>query len=239
MPSTTGRHPTLLLLRPPYPPPFCPIQIARFGESQQHIPFYRLISLYPDLSPFHDPEDIVNLIVESGVVPALVQHLQVPQSPEEVVTGIIPYEHEEEKGSAFTLGILAIKPEHQQRIVDVGALHHLVGLLKRHLDRQSSRALNGAIRKAADAITNLAHENSSIKTLVRVEGGIPPLVELLESNDAKVQRAAAGALRILAFKNDENKNQIVECNALPTLVLMLHSEDVVIHYEAVSFCTTS
>jgi hypothetical protein len=42
----------------------------------------------------------------------------------------------------------------------------------------------------------------------RVEGGIPPLVELLESLDLKVQRAAAGALRTLAFKNDENKAQV-------------------------------
>jgi len=43
---------------------------------------------------------------------------------------------------------------------------------------------------------------------VRFEGGIPPLVELLDSTDAKVQRAAAGALRTLAFKNDENKTQV-------------------------------
>lgn len=42
----------------------------------------------------------------------------------------------------------------------------------------------------------------------RIEGGIPPLVELLESQDLKVQRAAAGALRTLAFKNDENKSQV-------------------------------
>lgn len=41
-----------------------------------------------------------------------------------------------------------------------------------------------------------------------MEGGIPPLVELLEFTDTKVQRAAAGALRTLAFKNDENKNQV-------------------------------
>ena len=44
----------------------------------------------------------------------------------------------------------------------------------------------------------------------RIEGGIPPLVELLEFVDVKVQRAAAGALRTLAFKNDENKNQVDE-----------------------------
>ncbi|KAG5514445.1 hypothetical protein RHGRI_035758 [Rhododendron griersonianum] len=194
-------------------------------------------------------EEIVNLIVDCGAVAPLVRHLQAPSSS----TGSKPYEHEVEKGSAFTLGLLAVKsvqwapvstvvlvaplsaqePEHQQLIVDAGALPHLVGLLKRHRDGQNSRAVNGVIRRAADAITNLAHENSSIKTRVRIEGGIPLLVELVDFSDLKVQRAAAGALRTLAFKNDENKNQIVECNALPTLILMLRSEDAAIHYEAV------
>ena len=42
----------------------------------------------------------------------------------------------------------------------------------------------------------------------RIEGGIPPLVELLEFFDGKVQRAAAAALRTRAFKNDENKSQV-------------------------------
>ncbi|XP_071738245.1 ARM REPEAT PROTEIN INTERACTING WITH ABF2-like [Rutidosis leptorrhynchoides] len=185
------------------------------------------------LSKLAKDEDVVNLIVESGAVPALVQHLQEPKWSNEVVTGSRPYEHEVEKGSAFTLGLLAIKPEHQQLIVDTGALPHLVALLKRHADGHNSGAVNGAIRKASDAITNLAHENGNIKTLVRVEGGIPPLVRLLESPDVKVQRAVAGALRTLAFKNDDNKTQIVDCNALPILVLMLQSEDVAIHYEAV------
>ncbi|XP_052188436.1 ARM REPEAT PROTEIN INTERACTING WITH ABF2 [Diospyros lotus] len=177
-------------------------------------------------------EEVVSVIVEGGAVPALVKHLQAPplsdgdRSPK-------PFEHEVEKGSAFALGLLAVKPEHQQLIVDNGALPHLVDLLKRHKDGSSSRAVNSVIRRAADAITNLAHENSSIKTRVRLEGGIPPLVELLEFIDPKVQRAAAGALRTLAFKNDENKHQIVECNALPTLILMLRSEDAAIHYEAV------
>ncbi|PSR92708.1 ARM REPEAT PROTEIN INTERACTING WITH like [Actinidia chinensis var. chinensis] len=177
-------------------------------------------------------EEFVNFIVDGGAVPALVKHLQVPplsegdRSPK-------PFEHEVEKGSAFALGLLAVKPEHQQLIVDNGALPHLVDLLKRHKDASSSRAVNSVIRRAADAITNLAHENSCIKTRVRLEGGIPPLVDLLEFIDPKVQRAAAGALRTLAFKNDENKNQIVECNALPTLILMLRSEDAAIHYEAV------
>ncbi|XP_015888046.1 ARM REPEAT PROTEIN INTERACTING WITH ABF2 [Ziziphus jujuba] len=177
-------------------------------------------------------EEVVNVIVEGGAVPALVKHLQAPPFADGDHVPK-PYEHEVEKGSAFALGLLAVKPEHQQLIVDTGALTYLVNLLKRHRDGSISRAVNSVIRRAADAITNLAHENSSIKTRVRMEGGIPPLVELLDFTDTKVQRAAAGALRTLAFKNDDNKNQIVECNALPTLILMLRSEDAAIHYEAV------
>ncbi|KAL8522976.1 hypothetical protein ACS0TY_013075 [Phlomoides rotata] len=186
------------------------------------------------LSELAKNEDNVNAIVDCGAVPVLVQHLQAPSLLErEGEAGPRLYEHEVEKGSAFTLGLLAIKPEHQQLIVDAGALPWLVNLLKRHSDGANPRVVSGVIRRAADAITNLAHENSRIKTRVRIEGGIPPLVELLEFADSKVQRAAAGALRTLAFKNDENKNQIVECNALPTLILMLRSEDTAIHYEAV------
>ncbi|KAG1331726.1 ARM REPEAT PROTEIN INTERACTING WITH ABF2 [Cocos nucifera] len=181
-------------------------------------------------------EELVNVIVEAGAVPALVMHLEDPTPPgprEGNAGGELPFEHEVAKGSAFALGLLAVKPEHQQLVVDAGALHLLVNLLKRRGKGSNSRAVNSVIRRAADAITNLAHENSSIKTFIRFEGGIPPLVELLESTDLKVQRAAAGALRTLAFKNDENKKQIVECNALPTLILMLQSEDAAIHYEAV------
>ncbi|CAA0816715.1 ARM REPEAT PROTEIN INTERACTING WITH ABF2 [Striga hermonthica] len=185
------------------------------------------------LSELAKNEDVVNVIVDCGAVPVLVKHLQAPAFVREREGALRLYEHEVEKGSAFTLGLLSIKPEHQQLIVDAGALTHLVKLLERRNVDPNSRAVNGVLRRAADAITNLAHENSSIKTRVRTEGGIPPLVELLEFPDLKVQRAAAGALRTLAFKNDENKNQIVECNALPTLILMLRSEDAAIHYEAV------
>ncbi|KAK4257924.1 hypothetical protein QN277_007448 [Acacia crassicarpa] len=177
-------------------------------------------------------EEVVNVIVEGGAIPALVKHLQAPPSCEDDPAQK-PFEHEVEKGSAFALGLLAVKPEHQQLIVDNGALKHLVDLLKRHNRSPTSRAVNSVIRRAADAVTNLAHENSNIKTCVRMEGGIPPLVALLGFTDIKVQRAAAGALRTLAFKNDENKNQIVQWNALPTLILMLRSEDPAIYYEAV------
>lgn len=41
-----------------------------------------------------------------------------------------------------------------------------------HKDSESSRAVTGVLRRVADAITNLAHENSSIKTLVRLVSSI-------------------------------------------------------------------
>lgn len=76
-----------------------------------------------------------------------------------------------------------------------GALTLLVQLLARHkivsLTKQPQGS-GGVARRAADAITNLAHENVDIKSRVRQEGGIPPLVGLLEAWDPKVQRAAAG-----------------------------------------------
>eukprot|EP01018_Ginkgo_biloba_P034226 Gb_07904 [translate_table: standard] len=183
------------------------------------------------LAEFAKQDENVYILVEGGAVTALVQHLEAPAVNEG--EGPIAFEHEVEKDAAFALGLLAVKPEHQHLIADSGALSHLIALLKRRRQSSSGRAVNAVIRRAADAITNLAHENGSIKTLVRTEGGIPPLVELLESADSKVQRAAAGALRTLAFKNEANKNQIVDCNALPLLIFMLRSEAVSIHSEAV------
>lgn len=53
----------------------------------------------------------------------------------------------------------------------------------------------------------------------RTEGGIPPLVMLLDSVDPKVQRAGAGALRTLAFKNELNKNQVSH----PSILTCIHS----------------
>ncbi|KAM1001479.1 hypothetical protein ACFX15_007654 [Malus domestica] len=179
-------------------------------------------------------EELVDIVVDCGAVPALVKHLQAPPPATDGRKSPIPYEHEVEKYCAYALGFIAIKPEYQQLVVDAGALPHLVDLLKRHKWGSDSPAPDAVIRRACDTIAHLAHENSNIKNLVRIEGGIPPLVQLLNFFDTKVQIAAAGALRTLAFKNDENKNQIVvECNALPTLVLMLRSEDPVMSFEAV------
>ncbi|XP_028800403.1 ARM REPEAT PROTEIN INTERACTING WITH ABF2-like [Neltuma alba] len=178
-------------------------------------------------------EAILSSMVDCGAVPALLKHLEAPEPVREGDGVPKPYEHEVERGCLLVLESLAFKPEHQQLIVDAGALSYLMDLLKRYKTHGNSRALTRLIRRAADLIASLVEENDSIKTRVRMEGAIPPLVELLEFDNVKVQRAAAGALRNLAFKNDENTKQIVRCNALPTLVLMLGSKDAATRFEAV------
>eukprot|EP00899_Mesostigma_viride_P018252 jgi/Mesvir1/26428/Mv16117-RA.2 len=89
------------------------------------------------------------------------------------------------------------------------------------------------IRRVADAVTNLAHDNFGIKTKIKDEGGLEPLVALLGCYDSRVQRSTAGALRTLSFKHDVNKEKIVEYGALPLLICMLRSDDELVHYEAV------
>ena len=51
-------------------------------------------------------EEVVNVIVEAGAVPALVKHLMEPPA---IAGGERPFQHEVEKGSAFALGLLAVK----------------------------------------------------------------------------------------------------------------------------------
>ncbi|KAJ4877746.1 hypothetical protein Rs2_42764 [Raphanus sativus] len=177
-------------------------------------------------------DENVEMMVENGVIPALVRHLESPAA----INSNVPKScyHKLEKHCAVSLALIAaIQPGYQQLIVDAGAIVPTVKLLKRRGICLGCMEANAVIRRAADIITNIAHDNPRIKTNIRVEGGIPPLVELLNFPDVKVQRAAAGALRTVSFRNDENKNQIVELNALPTLVLMLHSEDPSMHGEAI------
>lgn len=144
-----------------------------------------------------------------------------------------------ERDICFILGLLAIKVEHQAAICEAGALPTLVSMIRRYAGRNDvhlSGVAAQTCRRTSDAITNLAHENNSIKNKVRQERGIPPLVSLLHSVDPKVQRAVAGSLRTLAFKNDENKNIIVDLGSLPLLIQMLRSDDTTIHYEVRAPC---
>ncbi|CAL9230111.1 unnamed protein product [Arabidopsis halleri] len=190
-----------------------------------------------DIADLAKIDENVEIIVENGAIPALVKYLECPWPLE--VGGDVPNscDHKLERDCAIALGLIAaIQSGYQQLIVDAGAIVPTVKLLKRRVicgGPGGCMFVNAAIRRAADIITNIAHDNPRIKTNIRVEGGIPPLVELLNFPDVKVQRAAAGALRTISFRNDENKTQIVELNALPTLVLMLQSKDSSVHGEAI------
>lgn len=62
-------------------------------------------------------EEIVNVIVECGAVPALVKHLRAPPVGSERDEEARPFEHEVEKGSAFALGLLAVKVRIRQCFV--------------------------------------------------------------------------------------------------------------------------
>jgi hypothetical protein len=53
-------------------------------------------------------EEVVDTIVDCGAVPALLVHLQTPP-PLRGENGPKLYEHEVEKGSAYALGLLAVK----------------------------------------------------------------------------------------------------------------------------------
>lgn len=199
------------------------------------------------LADYCKDDALVELIVQAGAVETVVPLLSIAEKADPTVAASFT---EVRKDACFILGLLAVKPEYQHQIAAASALPGLVKLLEAHsissppprttsstgewAPATAARAGSGGVaRRAADAITNLAHENIEIKNMVRADGGIAPLVRLLNSWDLKVQRAAAGALRTLAFKNDDNKRQIVDCGALPLLIQMLRSEDPGVHYEAV------
>jgi Armadillo/beta-catenin-like repeat len=75
-----------------------------------------------------------------------------------------------------------------------------------------------------DAIGNVSREHKDAKKLIVDLGGIPALVKLLDSLDAKLQRAATSVLRTLAFKDEVAKQEIVDSGAMPPLIRMLRSE---------------
>ena len=146
-----------------------------------------------------DSSENVDAVVNAGAVEAIVPLLSMSTEIGEKCT---PNIGDIEKEACYAIGLLASKEDNQNRIAAAGALPGLVALLKRYPPQLSGSIPPSVARRAADAVTNLAHENNDIKNQVRTEGGIPPLVSLLETRDPKVQRAAASALRTLAFKND-------------------------------------
>lgn len=147
-------------------------------------------------------DEFIDDVVAAGAIEVVVPLLNAGSSSarEQLVddaagTSGVSLQEELDKELCFILGLLAVKPEYQTRIAHSGALSGLVRLLKEHKLTSITKpqpGSGGVARRAADAITNLAHENVDIKNMVREQDGIPPLVGLLEAMDVKVQRAACG-----------------------------------------------
>lgn len=183
------------------------------------------------LSDWCRKDYLVELIVESGAVEAILRLLNCdcqlkrdPLSSADV-----------EKDICIVLGLLGLKPQYRHVVACRPTLTGVVRLLRAHQQGclKLATASCSVARRAADAITNLAHDSKKVKTLVRQVNGIEPLVTLLDAWDVRVQRAAAGALRTIAFKDELNKTQIVKLEAIPKLVQMLRSEDFGVLCEAI------
>mmetsp|Transcript_40949 Transcript_40949/g.49695 ORF Transcript_40949/g.49695 Transcript_40949/m.49695 type:complete len:793 (-) Transcript_40949:484-2862(-) len=181
----------------------------------------------------------VDIIVNGGGLEAMIDlvHASVPVEAEESGDDVL-------KEVCNAVVQLAVNEVYAQRIGDSKFLASLVSLLKkpvasgviagRCVTEPSTSALSAA-RTAAEAIMSLAHNYPMIKDKVRAEGGIKPLVKLLEcQQNVKVQKAAASALKTLAFRNEPNKKQMVEFKALRQLIFLLKSEDQNVHPEAVA-----
>ncbi|KAJ8687200.1 hypothetical protein QAD02_022994 [Eretmocerus hayati] len=76
---------------------------------------------------------------------------------------------------------------------------------------------------AAAYLQHLCYMDDPNKQKTRSLGGIPPLVQLLESESPEVYRNACGALRNLSYgrQNDENKRAIKNAGGVPALINLL------------------
>jgi hypothetical protein len=76
---------------------------------------------------------------------------------------------------------------------------------------------------AAAYLQHLCYMDDPNKQKTRSLGGIPPLVQLLDSDSSDVYRNACGALRNLSYgrQNDENKRAIKNAGGVPALINLL------------------
>ncbi|KAK3021588.1 hypothetical protein RJ639_046295 [Escallonia herrerae] len=143
-------------------------------------------------------EEVVNVIVEGDAVPALVKHLQAPQQLIEGEEGSKPYEHEVEKGSAFALGLLAVKV--------------------------SGSCCSESQREAALLLGQFAATDSDCKVHIVQRGAVRPLIEMLQSQDVQLREMSAFALGRLA-QDSHNQAGIAHNGGLEPLLKLLDSKN--------------
>ncbi|XP_055048238.2 plakophilin-3a isoform X1 [Misgurnus anguillicaudatus] len=74
-------------------------------------------------------------------------------------------------------------------------------------------------------IQHECYHNSDAKKTVRLQKGIPSLVQLFNADNEEVQRYATGATRNLIYENMENKVALIEAGGIPKLIEALKKDD--------------
>jgi hypothetical protein len=114
----------------------------------------------------------------------------------------------------------------ENAVVQAAMLRRLVALVESAPEDPALHAdgTDSVYKHICEAITTVCRDQKDAKKVLLEHGGIRPIVRLLRSLDAKVQRAASSVLRTLAFKEDQAKHAIIDCGAIQPLIRMLRSE---------------
>ena len=134
-------------------------------------------------------EDASDVMVDEGMVESvksLIEVLRKINTRVEVLLDFVKDEKEDSriisvaevlKEACYCMSLLASKSCHQDRVASAGVIPVLVEIISNFNSKQKENphdpvAITSSVaRRAADAITNLAHENHTIKSTVRNDGG--------------------------------------------------------------------
>lgn len=159
-------------------------------------------------------------IAKAGAIPPLVDLLTTGTS--------------EARGFAVgALNNLAASRANQAEIGKAGAIGKIIEMLQLWVrDAESSgsttvhsQSSEDCVSNAAGALGNLAADPTNQKLIV-AQGGLPPLVKLIQPGSrtsASAKAYAAGALWNLAFRNADNKVSVASAGAIPPLVSLLQN----------------
>ena len=129
-------------------------------------------------------EDACDVMVDEGMVESVKSLIQVLCEINDRVATLLDVVKDEKdprivsvsevlKEACYCMSLLASKSCHQDRVADAGVIPVLVQIISNFNSKQKEKphdpvAITSSVaRRAADAITNLAHENHAIKSTVR------------------------------------------------------------------------
>jgi serine/threonine protein kinase len=119
-----------------------------------------------------------------------------------------------QQAAAKLLRSISVNERNRDRLARDGAISVLVKAIATTEDFTLKLA-------ATASLWNLSVNDKNKRAIVE-EGAVPMFVQLLQSNDVKLQNEAVGALRNLSL-DEENKKVIGREGAIPPLVLLLRS----------------